>query len=258
MKFCLRSRVSPLYLSQVDQIRVDYRDRETIPDLYYKYKKTIILFPALDNEIYDWNQLLQFDIACEHNLIISVLDSNIGLIAKAKNLKFMLAFPANSGWELEMMENIGAEYAYVGIPLFFNLPKITTQYKIKLRTIPTISYNHHYPFSSGVCGQWIRPEDLEKYDNYIDVVEFEFCSITREETLYRTYGINKKWDTRIDILIEDIDSSALNRLIPEELVEARMNCQQKCKNGGTCRLCETILKSTEEKFMHKIAEIVKK
>ena len=44
MKFCLSSRQSKQYLEKADEIRVDFRDRNSIPDLAMDYPdKTIIL-----------------------------------------------------------------------------------------------------------------------------------------------------------------------------------------------------------------------
>ena len=257
MRWCLRSRVADKYLKKADEIRVDFRDYESIPDIYHKYEKTIVLFPPLQNEEYNWNKLKQFDGICEHNLIISCLDTQTMTLAKQYGFRFMLAAEAHSGWDLKMLEEFGAEYAYVGIPLFFNLKRVVKNgdYHIKLRAIPTVSFNHHYPYPSGVCGQWIRPEDIEAYEPYIDIMEFEFCEVTREETLYKVYAEQKEWSTRLDILVEDLGSSALNRMIPDSLVEARLECNHRCMNGGACHLCETVLKMTEEGFLNKIKRI---
>jgi len=219
-----------------------------------------VLFPALQGEEYNWEKLLQFDTICEHNLIISCLDVETMAKAKQYGFRFMLASEAHSGWDLKMLQDFGAEYAYVGIPLFFNLKRIRDNeaYTIKLRAIPTVSYNHHYPYSSGVCGQWIRPEDVEAYEDYIDIMEFEFCEVPREETLFKVYAEQKEWSTRLDILVEDLGSSALNRMIPENLVEARLQCNHRCMNGGTCHICETVLKMTEEGFIEKIHKLIPK
>ena len=260
MKWCLRSRLASRYLVKAAEIRVDFRDYESIPDVYHKYKKTIVLFPALQGEEYNWEKLLQFDTICEHNLIISCVDVETMAKAKRYGFRFMLASEAHSGWDLKMLQDFGAEYAYVGIPLFFNLKRIRENeaYTIKLRAIPTVSYNHHYPYSSGICGQWIRPEDVEAYEDYIDIMEFEFCEVTREETLFKIYAEQKEWSTRLDILVEDLGSSALNRMIPDSLVEARLECNHRCMNGGTCHLCETVLKMTEEDFVEKIHKVIPK
>ena len=37
MKFCLRNRQESIYLMKADEIKVDFRDRRSIPDLIEKY-----------------------------------------------------------------------------------------------------------------------------------------------------------------------------------------------------------------------------
>ena len=239
IKYCLRSRLSYSFLQKADEIRVDYRDRETIFELVGKYPgKRFILFPG--REPFNWEEIRKYNLACESNFVLNVRSVNEALIAKENNIKFMLNYEATSCWDLEGLVNLGAEYAYVGIPLFFDL-KSAANYNIKLRAVPTIAYNHALPHENGIYGQWIRPEDVELYEEYIDVLEFEHCEIKREQTLYTVYAEDKKFNTRLDILVQDLGSNAINRLIPPDLAEARISCRQKCKTGSSCKLCYNIL-----------------
>lgn len=53
MKFCLSSRQSKEYLEKADEIRVDFRDRNIIPELATEYPdKTIILVQHPGEELY--------------------------------------------------------------------------------------------------------------------------------------------------------------------------------------------------------------
>lgn len=63
-----------------------------------------------------------------------------------------MAEEATSAWDLRAMIELGCSYAYVGAPLFFDLGFVR-ELPIKLRAIPTVSYNHHLPHKSGVYGQ---------------------------------------------------------------------------------------------------------
>lgn len=242
MKYCLRSRVAPHLLAEADEIKVDYRDRTTIPDLAHTYPdKTIILFSPLNPEELDFKEISQYNLLCNSNFIMNL--NNLRLVTPIKDLgiRFMLDMTISSYWELEGLQNLGAEYAYVGIPLFFDL-RGSWKYDIKLRAIPTIAYNDIFPHDNGICGQWIRPEDVDKYEDYIDVLEFEACDIAREQTLFKVYAKDKSWSTRLDILVPDLGSPAINRLISPRVINARLVCRQRCKNGGHCNLCNTALR----------------
>lgn len=260
MKYCLRSRLSPRFLAKADEIKVDYRDRESIPDLSHAYpNKTIILFPPIDqDESYDWNKIMQYNLLCDSNFILNLNDLNLAPTAKEYGIKFMLNTEATSYWELEGLEKLGAEYAYVGIPLFFNLDWVSN-YNIKLRAIPTMAYNHTLPHEDGVCGQWIRPEDVWRYERYIDVLEFEPCEVIREQTLFKVYAEDQTWSTRLDILVPDLGSPAINRLISPDVVLARLGCRQSCKRSKTCHICPTALKLANPDYLPKdIKESIEK
>ena len=249
MKYCLRSRVAPRYLRQADEIKVDYRDRNSIPDVYHSYPgKTIILFPPTRGEEYDFNEIRRYSLLCEGNFILNVPSVPLALEAKANGIKFMVNTEATSYWELRGLEELGAVYAYVGIPLFFDL-EASLDMDIQLRTIPTVAYNHNLPRKDGICGQWIRPEDVEQYEGYIQTLEFEHCDVAREQALFRTYAENKHWSTRLDVLVEDLGSPAVNRMIMPEVVETRLHCRQRCQSGGSCHLCYTALKLADPDFL---------
>ena len=257
MKYCLRSRLAPRYLRLADEIKVDYRDRRSIPDVYHTYGKPIILFPPSVDEAYDWEEIRRYALflLCENNFILNVNFIGAAHEAKRQGIKFMINTEATSYWDLKGLEELGVEYAYVGIPLFFNLEP-SLDMDIKLRTIPTVAYNHNLPHPDGVCGQWIRPEDVEWYEGYIEVFEFEHCEVAREQALYRTYAENKKWNTRLDILVEDLGSPAVNRLILPEVVQTRLICRQRCQAGGNCHLCYTALKLADPDLFPKEKEKV--
>ena len=52
MKFCLSARQNDAYLEKADEIKVDFRDRNVIPELADKYPgKTIILVQYIGDEL---------------------------------------------------------------------------------------------------------------------------------------------------------------------------------------------------------------
>jgi hypothetical protein len=122
-----------------------------------------------------------------------------------------------------------------------------------------MAYNDIWPHDNGICGQWIRPEDVDDYADYIDVLEFEQCDVTREQTLFKVYAEDKAWSTRLDILVPDLGSPAINRMITPDIINARMHCRQRCKSQGNCHICETGLKLADPDFLPKeIKESIEK
>jgi hypothetical protein len=113
---------------------------------------------------------------------------------------------------------------------------------MKFRHTPNVAYNDGLPRENGVSGTWIRPEDLVLYENYIDVIEFEKCDREQEQTLFRIYMEDKKWDVIIKLLIANLDYEGTGRMIPKEFGEKRLNCRQACEQGGACTICWRTLK----------------
>lgn len=53
MKFCLSSRNNYEYLKKADEIKVEYRDRKIIPDLYEDFQKANIILLCIKDEEMD-------------------------------------------------------------------------------------------------------------------------------------------------------------------------------------------------------------
>ena len=66
MKYCLSSRNQRDYLSKADEIKVEYRDRKEIPDLFERYPEaTIILQCFFYEEDLEWGTPIESDIFAE-------------------------------------------------------------------------------------------------------------------------------------------------------------------------------------------------
>lgn len=107
--------------------------------------------------------------------------------------------------------------------------------------IPNICYYDGIPRDNGVSGGWVRPEDVEAYEEYIDAFEFADCDKEREQALYRIYKFGE-WPGELEILISDLNYEGTNRMIDPEFSRRRMNCEQKCEELGICRMCYHMLK----------------
>lgn len=71
MKVCLDARLSPEYLKQVDEIKVQQRDTGIIMDLIDKYPKATIVvqIPAHTDEL-NWKDIRDWYILSRHQLIL--------------------------------------------------------------------------------------------------------------------------------------------------------------------------------------------
>ena len=184
---------------------------------------TIILDLKNCNEKIDWEEIKKYNIMTKSNLVVAL--STLANINECKkyNIKFYLNYPITTFYELQALKSLGAEYALIDSPLVQDIIR-AREVGIKLRVVPNVAYYAFIPREDGVCGSWIRPEDLNLYEPFIDVIEFEDCDVKKEQALYRIYMEQKSWPGDLGRIITNLNYLGVNRMIPSELSEKRMSC----------------------------------
>ena len=104
--------------------------------------------------------------------------------------------------------------------------------------IPNQAYDKYIVHGNGIHGQWVRPEDISIYEQYITTFEFIANDLSQERTLYHIYAEEQNWPGNLNILINNLDYNVDNRGITEKLAENRIKCGQRCEMSGTCHLCD--------------------
>ena len=256
MKWCLSSRQSEEYLLKADEIKVQYRDRKFIYDIPEKYPNAtvILVLPFDPATVVDWKEISTFNVYMEHRFILCLTHLNDYQKCQEAGIKFYYGFPASNFYELNCMKKLGVCYVRLAGAPAFNL-SVAKNIGIPIRVVPNIANEFNWPDEDGVCGSWIRPEDLEYLEKYIDAVEFEDCDLQKEQALYRIYAIEKNWPGRVDMLISNITTEATNRLIEPGFGMFRANCGQKCQENKRCNYCYNLLYLANEERIEKLMEI---
>ena len=241
MKVCLDARLSPEYLKQADEIKVQQRDTGIIMDLIEKYPKaTIVLQMPEKAEESDWKNIRDWHILSRHQFILCL--GHIEDIQKAVelNIPCFYGYPIETFASLRAFMRLGVSYVRLGPPLVFQLDKVMSvlgESGPKIRGIANIAYMDRLPHENGISGAWIRPEDLDKYDPYFYSIEFDGVPVNKEEALFRIYIKEKAWAGPLSMLIEGLTSPAANRMISSSITEKRLNCGQRCEESGRCHNC---------------------
>lgn len=96
---------------------------------------------------------------------------------------------------------------------------------------------------------FIRPEDIDLYQKYIDTFEFYVKNLSSERvnTLYKIYTKDKKWLGQLNELIIGFYGDVDNRYIAPRFGIHRLNCNKKCfnKQEPVCNLCDNIIQLSE-------------
>ena len=147
-------------------------------------------------------------------------------------------------------------YIYVVEELGFDLASLQDQGVI-LRVIPNIA--QCYVDGKGIIPEitkfWIRPEDTEIYEEYIDVFEFYKLDDVRISTVYKVYK-NRQWLGDLKDLILDLDVDINNKTISPHFGRMRTTCRKKCLYGK-CNVCLNIADLATQ-FKAADIEIIKK
>lgn len=241
MKVCLDARVSPEYLKQADEIKVQQRDVGIIMDLIEKYPKaTIVLQAPQKIEEAGWKDIRDWHILSRHQFILCA--GTIEDIQQAVELGIpcFYGYPIETFATLRCFMRLGVSYVRLGAPLFFDLDKVKKvlgEDGPKIRGIANLCFMDRLPHGEGISGTWIRPEDLDKYDEYFYSIEFDGVPVNKEEALFRIYIKEKAWAGPLSMLINGLESPAANRMISSNITDKRLNCGQRCESGGHCHNC---------------------
>ena len=242
MKVCIEVSATnhDLYM-KADELKVEYKDRKIIPDLYKTYKKTIILDTNGATEL-NWTEMKNYKVLTENNFILTLYNLTNIKYARENEIDWYSPVPVESYYQLNSLVNLYPKYVVLGAGLFFDIRNVANRLKkteVQIRHAPNIAYEDGLPHSDlGITGTWILPQHLKYYEKYISTIEFHNCD---QKTMYEIYIEQKEWRTRIDVLIDNLTSASLGRLLPDEFAEARLNCMQKCQRVGSCSICSRAL-----------------
>lgn len=141
-------------------------------------------------------------------------------------------------WELfnDLIEQ-GASDIWIDGALGFQINALTrAKGNTKIRAVPNYSavIDDMKPNSF-----FIRPEDLSKYEDAIDIVFFREKEVSREELVFTIYK-RGNFIGNIEDLIPITREPTPNALFKEDFAETRLNCRQSCKvPGHHCTYCRT-------------------
>lgn len=241
------------YKDEAEEIKIDYNGLskqfdyiKEHPNKRYNIQLNTPEIPEgfVDLLVFTINTAISYTICTPHIYVLKEL------LKKGYNTYFK--YPV-SDWEtFNLLKDMGVSDIIIDGALCFEMSEINgAAIGLILRTSPTGFRNNLRNDDKSYPNSWyIRPEDIEQYNAYIDYVEFN----DKEDTLFRIYK-RKSFPHSIDTLFPQIKSKVENGLIPSTFVKHRLNCGQAClKPFHRCHLCNnemqviTMLKTLAKKI----------
>lgn len=239
MKYSINYRQGKAMLQNADEIRVQKRDYRALPDIFVDYpdKDVVLDLTSFQDVEIAEQELINYNVLSRGKLILAIGGKNMSFFCKDNNIRFYFAYPVATFFDLNTVIDSGAEWAILDAPIFFDMNAVHRK-KIKIRAIPNVAYAPIFGFRDGNHGTFIRPEDMHLYEKYVDICQFEDCSLQQERALYRIYALQRNWPGEMNLLISELDTDAANRMISPEFGKHRLNCGQRCERTGGCHICD--------------------
>lgn len=246
MKFSVDGRQPFSVLKQTDEVKVVYKDKDRLMDFIEKIPdKDIVLEIAPEAEVNIDELLMYKEKFAGFCVAIHRLDQF--MLYRDNEIDWYWPYPVTTYYELQHLFRFHPTYILLGAPLTFDLEKVKeiAPEDVKFRMIVNNAAPRYLVTSMdriNIDGSYVRPEDVETYGEYIDVMEFEveYGNYKKEESLLNVYKAGT-WPGNLNLLIDNLNVDVDNRAISEEFGPARITCGQRCMRKQTCRLCSNAI-----------------
>lgn len=271
MKYCINYSNKSHIIDKVDEILIRY-DKNKILELFTQFipahlnQRVIVQLIEENNidtivnnlkkiiSIYNENKDIKFDIQ------LPFYNQKFMEELKDTNLKYFFKAAANSWDKFTGLISQNVSDIYITDELAFELDKVAEiahKNNIKVRIYPNVAQSR-WDKLSDILKFFIRPEDIEMYEPYVDVCEFYGNKAQQIDTYYKIYQEDKKWFGDLQEIIIGLDSKIDSRYIIPRFAEKRIKCGKDCLKGGKCEMCKRILDLSEQlENAHLIVQIDK-
>ena len=269
MRYCVPYFKGFQYINEVDEIEIIFHDNDLtfIERLINKEFNNRIIIRVEDIQLFQENSRLalfqQLKLVHEVDFKLKFENYNpeydeLFQEIKDSNIPFFFDIKAGGLDVFYGLVDLGVSDIYVVNELGFSLKQlgpVAHAAGISIRAFANFAQDS-WGINPGIKSFFIRPEDIQYYEPYVDVVEFMGELKSEFEVYYKIYGIQNKWEGNLDDLIIGLNTSEPvdnKTIVPEILPRKRLMCQKGCLTGASCSLCELYLdvsKTLSEKALY--------
>ncbi len=241
MKYCINFNKEYHILNEVDEISIIYNSQDTSLINFLQEHKNQRIHLAIEENFNNAELLAAIHKAYPEINFVLKIPNNKELINKCKevNLPFWIRSYINNWDTLTYFLSLGVTDVLITEELGFDIERVAAaahKCGTKVRIFPNVaqsSINEMYSIKKF----FVRPEDIQYYEPYVDVCEF-FGTSKNIETYYKVYTKDKKWFGQLKEIIISFNDNLDNRCLLNNFAQARINCDKKCLKGSKCQLCE--------------------
>lgn len=249
MKFSIKFYKGCRVLSKADEVILLYDSRHTnlieyVKDYPQEIRIIVDISTYMDRDLFSNLEIWRAAMAEHPNFAIKMQCYNEELAAALQDvdIPFFIATYIDTFELLEKYVKLGVSDVYICNDLGFSIKKVSKICKanhINVRVYPNIAQSS-LPSSEreqlGLRIFFIRPEDLEYYEPYVDIIEF-FGPLEKQSVLFEIYK-SGKWLSNLSELILGLNRQVNNIAILPDFAEVRLNCGNVCEKDNKCRYCD--------------------
>lgn len=247
MKYCLKYTNICTKLHKADEISIKYIEDKGLVDFMKKFSSQRIIL-RVDTWNFSQNEIRKL-VAIrkqypEYNFTVALsnLDEDIVSVFQKENIPFFEDEPCQDWETFNLLLEVGVSDVDISGPLAFEMSKIkrvlnSFNRKVVIRATP----NKAVKFREGtddLVGFYIRPEDVEVYEDFIDVLEFE--GLEHQDTFFSIYAEHKSFIGNLNQCIYNFQKPIDNKGLITLFGERRRDCGRQCLSGGRCNRCYTL------------------
>lgn len=157
-----------------------------------------------------------------------------------------LDFPVTDWETFTNLLALGVTDILIDGPIAFDLETVNKRKgDTKIRVRPQASVNASLSYDDNENTFFIRPEDVDTYAPFIDIIEI-FCEDKEtEEVVYNIYK-RKSFISDLSLLVKQLHRPVHNPYIMPDFARHRLTCGQVCmRQPGRCMMCKNALDLTQ-------------
>lgn len=245
MRYCLRYYIDSKYQNECGELTITYNSRDTtLPDFLEAHKQqTIIIDLPAETAQSDINLFSALEkIHPNFKLRFDFNNTELLDMVKSTNLRFFFANFAGDWDLLNGFLSYKPTDVYISGELGFcvrDVAKRAHQQGTQIRVLPNICQSS-FPLGESLTQFYIRPEDTDLYEDYIDVFEIAADSRNTMDLFYKVYTKDKQWYGPLKEFILGLKDDIDSRYVMPEFGHTRLTCHKVCASGGHCRMCYVI------------------
>lgn len=246
---------------EADELIIEVPNRMPLSEFLTRYaiknmisnfpQKTFIIKNVYFEDLSSMEALIKF--FPEVNLWFSAANINNLLLLKKHIDKVFTMEPVTDFYTLKKLCEKGIRRFVIAGELAFtfddNFYRLKKYYNFEVMVNPADN-----SLDSSIRGFFIRPEDIDIYENFINILFFTPVSVSYEKTALKTYKDNKRWYGNLKELVLGLEVDFDNRLLGDskDFTLARKTCNHRCVH---CHICDTALYLKDLLKNDKIKEI---